>query len=204
MCGHFLMVSEEDLDDIVAEIQRSVHVNALPDWPAQRQPARDAFPGAKVPLVVGNAVANLAVQTMSWGFPLSWKKGLAFNTRIETALGSPDNMWRESLDRRRCIIPVWGFFEPHRTETVTSPRSGKQVKRQYLFSDPDRLPLFIAGIHDQGRFSLLTTAPNDDIVPIHDRMPLILRLGELRLWLAGDYASLANRNGVALSKTSIS
>ena len=42
----------------------------------------------------------------------------------------------------------------------------------------------MAGIYDEkGRFTILTTAPNQPVRPIHDRMPLILEERQVRPWL---------------------
>ncbi|MDR1359009.1 MAG: SOS response-associated peptidase family protein [Coriobacteriales bacterium] len=107
-------------------------------------------------------------------------------------------MWTESLAHRRCIVPTFGFFEPHQSETFINPRTGKANKQRYFFSEPSSPVLFIAGIHAGDRFSLMTTEPNDIMRPIHNRMPVVLRQEELDTWLYGDYLSLANRSSVVL------
>ena len=56
----------------------------------------------------------------------------------------------------------------------------------------------MAGICEAGRFSVVTTAPNKDVSPVHNRMPLVLGPGESSLWLGSDFARLADRSGIAL------
>ena len=50
--------------------------------------------------------------------------------------------------------------------------------------------LYIAGLYDQyqdeDRFVILTTAANDSMKPVHDRMPLVLERGEIHKWLNED------------------
>ena len=111
-------------------------------------------------------------------------------------------MWRDSLLHRRCIIPSFGFFEPHRTEKAVSERSGREVKRQYRFDGPTRL-LFMGGIFENGHFSLLTTAPNDAVSPVHDRMPLVLLEHEIPIWLSPDFEALFDRTGIALTSAPV-
>ncbi len=43
--------------------------------------------------------------------------------------GKP-NMWADSLQHRRCVVPSYGFYEPHRTDTHPSSKTGKPIKDQ--------------------------------------------------------------------------
>jgi len=38
---------------------------------------------------------------------------------------------------------------------------------------------------------VVTTEPSPDVAPVHDRMPLVLRPDEARLWLTGTLEQLA-------------
>lgn len=216
MCRHFIAVDRAEVAKIAAEIAQDLEAHAgelgtidpleayrsflsapVPDAPGQR---RDAFPSTVVPLIAPTGLGpQLAIADMAWGYEVPWKKGPVFNTRIETALDDPSCMWAESFARRRCIVPAWTFYESHATETIPSPRTGKPVKRQYAFERPDGAPLLLAAIHDRGRFSLVTTAPNQVVAPVHNRMPLALDASEAVSWLTGDFAPLLDRGALALS-----
>ena len=140
----------------------------------------EALPSSVVPLIVAAGDGcGLAVAHMAWGYEVPWKNGPVFNTRIETTLRGEGSMWAESFARRRCLVPARGFYESHATETVPSERTGRPVKRQYAFAAPDGAPLLLAGVHDRGRFSLVTTEPNAAVAPVHNRMPLALEPGEV-------------------------
>ena len=153
-----------------------------------------------MPLIVAAGDGcGLAVAHMAWGYEVPWKNGPVFNTRIETALRSEGSMWAESFARRRCLVPARGFYESHATETVPSERTGRPVKRQYAFAAPDGAPLLLAGVHDRGRFSLVTTEPNAAVSPVHNRMPLAMGPGEAALWLRGVYEPLLDRSAVRLT-----
>lgn len=138
---------------------------------------------------------GLQVRQMCWGFQESWKAGVVFNTRIESA-GKP--LWRDSMEHRRCIIPVRSFFETSATETVPSPRTGRPVKRPYEFAMPGCDVTFIGGVWKGDRFSMVTTEANRWMAPVHHRMPLVLRPNELGAWLGPDYLRLADRSTVEL------
>ncbi|MDY3949374.1 MAG: SOS response-associated peptidase family protein [Eggerthella lenta] len=160
----------------------------------------EALPSSVVPLIVASGDGcGLAVAHMAWGYEVPWKNGPVFNTRIETALRGEGSMWAESFARRRCLVPARGFFESHANETVPSERTGRPVKRQYAFAAPDGAPLLLAGVHDRGRFSLVTTEPNSVVAPVHNRMPLALGPSEAALWLRGVYEPLLDRGAVRLT-----
>lgn len=174
---------------------------------------------------------RLSVAKMSWGYHVEWKRGPLFNTRLESAL-QPTSMWHDSLLHRRCAIPVHAFYESHATETVQSPRTGKAVKRQYRFArvwqeadgnhsanecsacggEDDEVReteeaasvFLIAGVYQDGCFSVITTAPNDVVAPVHNRMPLVLDERAALTWLdpdssLEDLVALARASSVALS-----
>jgi putative SOS response-associated peptidase YedK len=58
--------------------------------------------------------------------------------------------------------------------------------------------MFLAAIYTDDHFSIMTTAPNSTVEPIHDRMPVVLDQSELDIWLYGDYASLFDRSKTLL------
>lgn len=104
----------------------------------------------------------------------------------------------KGIARGRCLVPVRAFYESSATETVASERTGKPVRRQYRFRLPGAGVFLIAGIQQDGRFSIVTTEPNSSVAPVHDRMPLVLGPGESSIWLGPGFASLADRSGIRL------
>lgn len=102
------------------------------------------------------------------------------NARSETAAEKPT--FRQSIQRRRCVVPADGFFEWQRHP------DGKS-KTPYYIRIKDGRPFWIAGIYEDealphpAGFVLLTTGPNSLMAPIHDRMPVILDLEEARTWI---------------------
>lgn len=202
--------------DIVNRIEVGAPLSFNPDWPVQ---ATEVYPKSVAPLIVpkfdtGEVApasslstepstsslptfppGSLGVRELSWGFEESWKPGVVFNTRIESATKP---IWRESIEHRRCVLPVLAFFETHREETYPSPKTGKLIKRQYEFRIPGQEIIFIGCIWREDTFSMVTTDANADMASIHHRMPLIVRQKELPLWFGPDYQKLANRSEIRL------
>ncbi|MGE0055951.1 MAG: SOS response-associated peptidase family protein, partial [Hyphomicrobium sp.] len=76
--------------------------------------SKDAvFPGRTAPVVRPNADGERELVQMSWGFVLP-RSGRAprrvTNTRDDKARRS--SFWRDSFEKRRCLVPVTCFAEP--------------------------------------------------------------------------------------------
>ena len=196
MCGRMTILTYDEVLDAIQAVQSGPD-NPYPDWPA-RNP-KDAFPQSWVPVVVPVAETPKLweAQTLCWGYPVDWRETPVFNTRIESILQG-NGMWRDSAAHRRCLVPTFGFYERHGSEMVQGARPGRRVKRSYAFRLKRESLTWLAGIYEGDHFSVVTTAPNADVSPVHDRMPLVLRRDELELWLGEGYASLADRTDVQL------
>lgn len=146
---------------------------------------------------------RLVTVKLTRGFALEGRRAAVYNTRIETALDQlrrgRRGMWADPIAKGRCLVPVRAFCESHATETVASERTGRPVRRQYRFRLPGAGAFLLAGVQHEGQLSIVTTAPNDDVVPVHDRMPLVLGPGESGVWLGPDFARLADRSGIQLA-----
>ena len=111
---------------------------------------------------------------MKWGYQLPGT--LVINAKAETAPEKP--LFRRSLAAHRCLIPATAFYE------------WDAGKRKYQFTLPEEPVLYMAGLFDrrggEDCYCILTTAANDSMKPVHDRMPLILFRGEARQWLSDE------------------
>ncbi len=191
----------------VEEAQAVLDARATPGTHAIRyverpDPLRDARPGSIVPVYVPEG-DGLAVARLTWGFPLDGKPNAVFNTRIESALEQlrlgRRGMWAKAIAEGRCLVPVRAFYEGHTTEKVESERTGRPVRRQYLFRLPGARAFLLAAVREGDRFSIVTTRPNASVAPVHDRMPLVLGPGESNVWLGPDFAELADRSALVLA-----
>lgn len=121
-----------------------------------------------------------------WGFIPSWVKdpktvSLMFNARSETAAEKP--AYRNAMKRRRCLVPADGFYE--------WKRDGER-KRPHFIRRKDAKPLAFAGLWENWTgpngeeletAAIVTTAANDTLKPLHDRMPVVVPPDAFDLWL---------------------
>jgi putative SOS response-associated peptidase YedK len=136
--------------------------------------------------VVRAAGGGREVASLRWGLTPSWAKDLAFgakcvNARSETAAAKP--AFRSALRARRCLVPATGFYE----WTKGPP------KRAFLFRREDRAGFALAGLWeswtDRGTgevvdtFAILTTAANPLVLPVHERMPVVVPRARWAAWL---------------------
>lgn len=126
-------------------------------------------------------------ELLRWGLVPSWAKDPSIgskliNARVETAAEKP--AFRRAFERYRCLIIADGFYEWRRT-----PDGRKQP---FHITRDDRQPFAFAGLWstwraDEARTlrscTILTTAANPVIAPLHDRMPVILAPGHEQDWL---------------------
>lgn len=199
MCVRMCPLTAEEAQAVL-DARRTPGAHAI-RYVERPDPLRDARPGSPVPVYVPEG-GGLAVARLTWGFPLDGKPNAVFNTRIESALEQlrlgRRGMWAKAIAKGRCLVPVRAFYESHAMERVASEKTGKPVKRQYLFRLPGARAFLLAAVREGDRFSIVTTRPNVSVAPIHDRTPLVLGPGESGVWLGPDYAILQNRCGVAL------
>lgn len=138
---------------------------------------------------------------MRWGLVPHWANDLKIgvkmiNARSETVFEKP--AFRESILRRRCLVPADGFFEwtdvvAEETDLFGEPRKGKPRKQPQLITVTDQPVFAFAGLYDSWKdrgtgvrvatFTILTCEPNEVVAPIHDRMPVILRQDRHAAWL---------------------
>lgn len=184
MCGRILLLSDTELahaiDALRAHAQLELDID--PDSMDQRSQARPGSPVFAIAVHDG----KFALEELVWGYRPSWSTGPIFNTRIEQA-GRQDGMWASSFQTGRCILPVAAFFEPD------------AARHPYLFCAPGRASLMLASLTNGRELSIVTTAPNADVAPIHQRMPLVLDAAETPRWFAGQLETLADRSALHLA-----
>ena len=131
------------------------------------------------------------VELFEWGLVPFWSKdgkntARMINARAEGILDKPS--FRKPVRERRCLVLADSFYEWR--------REGK-AKQPYRIRRPDETePVVFAGIweywqdkanpeHEKLTYSIITTAPNAEMSPIHDRMPVVLAKADLQqAWLS--------------------
>jgi putative SOS response-associated peptidase YedK len=180
MCGRF--VQEKSL----TELAELFDAEPIGDDPGPRYNIAPTDPGI---VVVQRPDGPRGVTAYSWGLVPHWAgaDGPAaaarhINARAETVAAS--RTFRDSLRRKRCLVPADGFYE----WTHDGPR-----RQPHLIRRRDRRPLAFAGLwaswrpHPDGpthrTFTIITTRANDAILPLHDRMPVALAEEHWERWL---------------------
>lgn len=191
MCGRFTVLTREELADVVESIRQRRAPALLTGGRGgeSQQPRIQARPGTEVD-AIANLNGDVAVQQLMWGFAVPWNSRPVINTRLESAL-SGTKMWSGPLRDGRCILPAASFFEPRNVDVPDDPEVKRKTRQSYEFLQPDGLPLLLAGVQEAGRVSIVTTQPNANVAPIHQRMPLVLAFEEAPVWLEGEIADLA-------------
>ena len=178
MCGRYTLSAP---GDVVAE---AFGLAEAPDL----APRYNIAPSQRVPIV--RAAANAAGRELAlvrWGLVPSWAREAAIgnrliNARAETLAEKP--AFRDALRRRRCLVVADGFYE---WQTV-----GRR-KRPWHFRRPDGAPFALAGLWarwpdpaggDLESCAIVTTAANELLAPVHDRMPALLDGDGAAAWLA--------------------
>jgi putative SOS response-associated peptidase YedK len=123
-----------------------------------------------------------------WGLLPSWVKdpkafSLLINARGETVNDKP--AYKAAMKRRRCLIPADGFYEW---------KAGGVRKQPFYIRAKSGEPFAFAGLWESWTgpngeeletAAIVTTAANQTLAPIHDRMPVVIAPEQFDLWLGG-------------------
>jgi putative SOS response-associated peptidase YedK len=167
-------------------------VNPLPNL----EPTWNLAPTKDAPVVRASRGGQRHLDTLKWGLVPYFTKDLKkarkpINARSETVATS--GMFREAFAHRRCLVPAPVYFEW---------RDDPDGKTPFAVARVDGDPVAFAGIWDAWRssagermqtFATITTDANKLLVPIQDRMPVIIERADWPLWLGeadGDAARL--------------
>lgn len=175
MCGRYALHTHPD----VLKLQFGLSV--LPEF----KPKYNIAPGSDVLIVREDRERGRFADLYRWGLIPAWAKdpaigGKLANARGETLAGKPS--FRSGFKRARCLVPASGFYE---WQAVAG-------KKQPYYIRPKGDELFaLAGITELWNgpdgplhtVCLITTAPNELMREIHDRMPVIVAREEYGAWL---------------------
>jgi putative SOS response-associated peptidase YedK len=126
---------------------------------------------------------------LKWGLIPYWCKDpkggrKPINAKAETVATLPT--FRDAYARRRCILPVDGFFE-------WKAIKGQRAIQPFAIAMKDSSPFGIAGVWENWKsletdewvrtFTIITVPANDLVAAIHDRMPAIRHREDYDRWL---------------------
>jgi putative SOS response-associated peptidase YedK len=144
-------------------------------------------PGDEVLAVTTDREGAPRGELLRWGLVPSWAKapdtGLKMiNARVETVAERP--AFRRAFERYRCLILADGFYEWRRVPA--GPKQAFHITRADggLFAFAGLWSIWHGEDDRQLRTcTILTTAANSAIAPLHDRMPVILAPEAEAVWL---------------------
>lgn len=183
MCGRFTLTTTKE---IVAEVfgLTAARIGSIP-------PRYNIAPSQQILVVRNDAHGSRELAALRWGLIPSWAPDPAIgarmiNARAETLAEKPS--YGAALRQRRCLILADGFYE------WAAAATGKQ-KRPFLFRREDNHPFAMAGLWERWQprgdsatgaiesCTIITTAANELVRPIHARMPVIISQPDFDHWL---------------------
>ena len=184
MCGRFVSSSPPD------ELAKYFDVEAVSE--AVLEPSYNVAPSQDVYVVVETGGLR-RLETFHWGLVPFWAKDPSagnkmINARAESL--AEKNAYKHSFKKRRCILPVDGFYEWKKVP-------GQKAKQPYFIHRADGDPMAFAGLWEIWRpaddvdrtgdplrsCTIITGQPNEKIAEIHDRMPVMLPPSAWAQWL---------------------
>jgi putative SOS response-associated peptidase YedK len=188
MCGRYTLISP--LDDLL-------DLFGVPEVHFDYRPRYNIAPSQDAPVLAEDQDGR-RIGLLRWGLIPPWADDPAIgsrmiNARSETAAEKPS--FRAAFGRRRCIVLADGFFEWSRPGLAGRHTEGDGKKVPYWIHLPTQKPFGMAGLWEKWSpaegdpiytFTILTTEANDDLRPIHQRMPVILPPDEYGDWLSLD------------------
>ena len=191
VCGRF--VSSSPPAQIASFFGASFEGDAL-------APSYNVAPTNDVYAVVAPPDDGRILRAFHWGLVPVWAKddkigSKMINARAETLAEKPS--FKGLLKNRRCIIPMDGFYE-WQAPAPGAPLgpTGKPAKQPMYIHRADGRPLAVAGLWTAWRdkagpadapwlhsCTVITTAANATMAPVHDRMPALLGEDAWHEWL---------------------
>lgn len=145
-------------------------------------------PGDQVLAVTTDKEGRPRGELLRWGLVPSWSKrpdtGLKMiNARVETVAERAP--FRRAFERYRCLIIADGFYEWRRLPTGPKQAFHIAPTGGGLFAFAGLWSIWHGEEGETLRTcTILTTAANAAVAPLHDRMPVILAPGAEAVWLA--------------------
>ncbi len=181
MCGRFRVGRKKEIleEEFGAEYEAANGMEWVPRY--------NVAPGQDIAVLRQDAVRPARrLSPMRCGLIPYWSKSAsignkAINVRAESAASM--SYFRDAFRSRRCMVPADGFYEWKREGISKTP---------FCFTMRDASMFAFAGLWERWRSpqgqliescAILTTAPNELVRDVHDRMPAILSPEVYDLWL---------------------
>jgi len=160
----------------------------------------NAAPTQMLPIYRVDATRGRELRLLRWGLIPFWAKDAAIGAKMINARGetvAEKAAFRAAFSRRRCLVPMSGFYEWKRAAPRKLPHY-VQLLNTRLFA--------AAGLHEfwPGKdgaapvesFTIITTDANELMRQLHDRMPVILHEADYDAWLDPQNKDVAALKGL--------
>ena len=184
MCGRIIQSSAPLRYAIVDGM--NVRDTRLHNYPARW----NAAPSQELLVIRRNhKTGEVSLDPLRWGLSRTGARTQQVGASLSTPSARRCGSCRPStkLRKRRCIVPVDGFFE-------WKAIKGQKAKQPYAIAMKDGAPFGLAGIWENWKepasgdwirtFAIITTDANELVADIHDRMPVILSRSDYMRWLS--------------------
>ena len=192
MCGRYGRRADKQK---IAEWMQAHDTNVFDE--SYLAPTYNAAPQSPQPVVrLDEETGRRELAVLRWGLVPFWSKDAkigfsTINAKAETVATSA--AFRESMKRRRCLVPAEWFYEWQKIDAKTKQPFAIGLKDEPMFA--------FAGLWDRWKdrqtgqiletFTIITTDPNELMEPLHNRMPVIIDAKDYGRWLEpGDPAQL--------------
>lgn len=180
MCGRFAFYSPSEATAALFGVNASLEV----------QPRYNIAPTQFIAAIRNDAGGERELAMLRWGLVPFWAKDPSIgnrmiNARAETVAEKPS--FRAAYRKRRCLVLADGFYEWHTEAGVKVP---------YFISLANEQPFAFAGLWENWQSkdsdesiqstTVITTAANDFMLPLHHRMPVVLEPDSAERWMQGD------------------
>jgi putative SOS response-associated peptidase YedK len=179
MCGRYA------LNTTPRELLEHFRLSQCVDFP----PRFNIAPASDVPVIRQSPAGERVAGLLRWGLVPHWAKDPAIGAKLVNARGeslAEKPSFRDAFRRRRCLVPVSGFYE--------WKAEGKARQPHFIQARSGEL-LALAGLWESWRdpageilrgFCLITTGANALMAPIHERMPVLIAPEHVPAWLDPD------------------
>ena len=135
----------------------------------------NAHPYQNLP-VIKKYINGNTLEKLKWGIVPNWAKKKEFKALINARLETIDEKisFKKLIKLYRCVVVADGFYEWKRDEKSKTP---------YYFTREDKKHMFIAGIHENNEFCLITQEASENVSKIHNRQPVIIQEKDINSYL---------------------
>ena len=185
MCGRFAFYSPSEATAALFGAASSTEV----------EPRYNIAPTQFIAAVRRDEQDTPELAMLRWGLVPFWAKDPSIgnrmiNARAETVAEKPS--FRNAYKKHRCLVLTDGFYEWRKEGDGKTP---------YFISLADGSPFAFAGLWENWNSkdsdeslqttAIITTAANEFMATLHQRMPVVMRPAQAERWLAGDMELLS-------------